>query len=69
MLLGPQQPKRVVPLALEGEHGVDDVLEHARARERALLGDMADEDHRGRAGLGQLHELRRALPHLCHRTG
>ena len=32
-------------LALELEHAVDGVLEHARARERAVLGDVADEDH------------------------
>ena len=30
----PQQAQRVVALALEREHGVDDVLEHARPGER-----------------------------------
>ena len=39
----PQQPQRVVPIALEGEHRVDHVLEHARAGQATLLGDVADE--------------------------
>ena len=43
-----QQPEGVVPVALEREHGVDDVLEHPGAGERAVLGDVADE-HRGDA--------------------
>ncbi len=46
-------------LALELQHAVDEVLEHARARERAVLGDVADEDHGDRLRLGQLHDPRR----------
>ena len=34
----------VAALALEIEHRVDHVLEHARAGDRAFLGDVADED-------------------------
>ena len=33
VLDGPQQSQGVVAVALEGEHGVDHVLEHARAGE------------------------------------
>ena len=33
-------------IALEVEHGVDDVLEHARTGDRAFLGHVADEDAR-----------------------
>ena len=36
----------VVPVALQVEHGVDHVLQHARSGDRAFLGDMADEHHR-----------------------
>ena len=39
----------VAAFALEIEHGVDHVLDHARAGDLALLGDMADQDD-GRAG-------------------
>ena len=40
-----QDAELVAALALEIEHGVDHVLEHARAGDDALLGDMADEHH------------------------
>ncbi len=38
------QAKARVRIALEVEDGVDDVLEHARARDRALLRHVADEE-------------------------
>ena len=40
----------VVAVALELEHAVDQVLEHARACNRAVLRHVADEDRRD-AGL------------------
>ncbi|MEZ4433752.1 MAG: hypothetical protein R3F65_15195 [bacterium] len=43
-------------LALQVEHGVDHVLEQARAGEVALLGDMADEEGDDLAALGERHE-------------
>ena len=42
----------MVALALERQHGVDDVLEHAGPGERAVLGDVADEHDRHAAPLG-----------------
>ena len=39
-------------VALEVEHHVDEVLEHPRARDRAVLGDVADDDGGDVAGLG-----------------
>ena len=48
VLDGPQQAQGVVALALERQHGVDDVLEHAGPGERAVLGDVADEHDRRR---------------------
>ena len=41
------QAKGGVGIALEVEHRVDDVLEHARAGDRAFLRDMPDEEQGG----------------------
>jgi hypothetical protein len=39
------QPEARMRVAFEVEHRVDDVLEHARPGDRAVLGDVPDEDH------------------------
>ena len=67
-LLRAQQAERVAAVALEGEHHVDQVLEHARPGERALLGDVTDEDERRAARLRGGREQRRALAHLRDRA-
>ena len=41
-----QHAQRVMTIAFERQHGVDDVLERARARERTVLGDVTDEQRR-----------------------
>ncbi len=41
-----EQAERMVAIALELEHRVDDVFEDARAGEVAVLGDVADEHDR-----------------------
>ena len=46
MLDRAQQAQRVMAVAFEAEHGVDDVLEHPRPGEAAVFGDMADEHDR-----------------------
>ena len=51
-------------VALEVEHRVDDVLQHARAGDRALLRHVADEDDDDAALLGEPRELRRAFADL-----
>ena len=51
-------------VALEIEDGVDDVLEHARAGDRALLRHVADEDHDDPALLREPRQLRRAFADL-----
>lgn len=58
----------MVALALEGEDGVDHVLQHARTGEPALLGDVAHEHHGDVAALGLLHEPVRAPAHLHDRA-
>jgi len=52
VLDGAHEAKTRVRVALEVQHRVDDVLEHARAGERAFFRDMADQHDRRSAGLG-----------------
>ena len=55
--------------ALERQHRVDHVLDHAGAGDLAVLGDVADQDD-GRAGvLGVADERLRRAAHLGHRAG
>ena len=55
--------------ALERQHRVDHVLDHAGAGDLAVLGDVADEND-GRAGsLGKADERLRRAAHLGHRAG
>ena len=49
-----QRPVRALALALELQHAVDEVLEHPRAGERALLRDVPDEQDGGPAALGDV---------------
>ena len=53
-----QGAEAALALALEEEHAVDQVLEHPRAGDRALLGHVADEDHRAVEPLRDLHDPR-----------
>ena len=56
VLLRAERAQGVEALALEGEHRVDEVLEDLRAREDAVLRDVADEQRRNRVALGTLDE-------------
>ena len=59
----------VVAVALELEHAVDEVLEHARPGDRPVLRHVADEEH-GNAGLlRDPQDPRRGLAYLRHRPG
>src|SRR3569833_4369384 len=68
VLRGSHDAKATASLALEVQHGVDEMLEHARACNRALLGDVADDDHRRAARLGKTDELCSTFPQLRYRT-
>ena len=57
----PQETQRGVPLALEVEDGVDEVLEGLRAGDGAVLGHVADQDDRDPIALRELHEPQRRL--------
>ena len=63
-----QRAVGALALALELQHAVDEVLEHARAGQRALLGDVADEQDGGALALGHLADPRRHLAHLADRA-
>ncbi len=63
-----QRPVGALALALEREHAVDEVLEHARTGERALLGDVADQHDRDAARLGDAHQAPGDLAHLPDRS-
>jgi hypothetical protein len=60
---------RGVAVALEVQDDVDDVLEHARAGDRAVLGDVADDDRGDVAGLGHADQARGDLLDLGDATG
>ena len=59
----------VVAVALELEDAVDEVLEHARPRDRAVLRDVSDEHRRDAGLLRDAQEPRCGLAHLRHRAG
>ena len=64
-----QVAERMVAVAGERQHGVDDVLERARPGQVPVLRDVTDEERRQRTVLGEAHELLRALAHLAQRPG
>ena len=63
------ETKARMRIAFEVEHRIDDVLENARARDRAFLRDVADENHDDAALLGKPRQLRRAFANLRDAAG
>ena len=59
-----QHAEAAAGIALEIQHRVDHVFEHARPGDLPFLGDVTDQQHRGAAGLGEAHQFRRALAQL-----
>src|SRR3546814_5250422 len=62
----PQHAILVAALALEIENGVDHVLQHARACDLSVLGDMADQHQRRARFLGIADQLLSGGAHLRH---
>ena len=52
----PQDAEMVAGIALEGHDRVDHVLDHPRAGDLPVLGDVADEDHGRAGGLGEANQ-------------
>ena len=65
VLDGTHEAQAGVPVALELDDDVDEVLEDAGPGDRAVLGDVADEEHRDAPGLGHLDQGGRHLAHLA----
>ncbi len=63
-----QRPVGTLALAFEREHAVDQVLEHPRAGDRALLRHVPDQDHGHAALLREPHQAARHLAHLSDRA-
>ena len=64
-----QDAEMVAGVALEGHHRVDHVLDHPRAGDLAVLGDVADEDHGRAGGLGEADQRLGAAADLRDRAG
>ena len=64
-----EQPEGGVPLALEAEHGVDEVLEGLGTGDRTVLRHVADEDDGDALALGEVHEAERRLADLADAAG
>ena len=56
VLRRPQHPEPTVPVTLERQHDVHEVLQGPRPGDGALLGDVAHEDHRHGTQLGDPHQ-------------
>ena len=63
-----QHTEATAGLALEIQHGVDHVFEHARTGDAAFLGHVADQEHGRSRLLGKARELGRRLAHLADRA-
>ena len=57
--------QRRVLVALEGQHDVDEVLQHPRAGDRAVLGHVPDQHHRQPALLGQRRSSATVTARTC----
>ena len=64
-----QDAELVAAVALEVEHRVDHVLEHAGPGDLAVLGDVADQEQGRAAALGEADQLVRAAAQLGDRAG
>ena len=69
VLRGAQDAVGAVAVALELEDAVDEVLEHARAGDRAVLRHVADEEDGDAGLLRDAQQSRRRLAHLRDRAG
>ena len=58
-----------MPLALEADHRVDEMLEGLGAGDRAVLGDVPDEDDGDPVPLGQIHQAQGRLADLADAAG
>ncbi len=53
---GADETELAVGFAFKIEHGIHRVLEHTRSGKSAILGNVADKDHRGACVFGETHQ-------------
>ena len=68
MLGGSQEAEALLTVAVEGEHGVDEVLEHAWPGDRPVLGDVPDQHEAETAPASERCQALRRGPHLRDRA-
>ena len=56
---------RVVPVPFKGQHNINNVLQHPRARQLTVLGDMPHRHNGGTGGLGEMNQLGAAVANLA----
>ena len=66
ILDGADEAQTRVPVTLELDHDVNEVLEHSGTGDRAVLGDVTDEQDGDAALLGRPDEAHRNFAHLRH---
>ncbi len=64
-----QQAQGAVAIALEHQHRIDEMLQRTRTGQRAVLGDVADQQHRHIVLACERAQLDGRLAHLTHRAG
>jgi len=64
-----QDTERVVAITVEGQHGVDKVLDGAWTSGIAVLGDVSDHEERHAAFFCEARQTFDASPHLRHAAG
>ena len=64
-----QEPEHLAPVAFQRNDRIDHVLKQPRPGERAVLRDMAHQDHGRGAALAGVDDLRRHGPDLAHVAG
>ena len=64
-----QNAELVRAFAFERQHGVDHMLDDAGARDLAILGDVADQNHGGAGSLGEADEFAGRSAHLGNGAG
>ena len=64
-----QDAELVAAFAFEIKHAIDHMLDDARPGDLAILGHMADEDHRSAALFGEADQFMRGGADLSDRTG
>ena len=64
MLHGTEQTQRMMPVAIKGQHGVDEVFQHPGPGQPTVFGDVPNQNRSDAPSLCFAHQHMRALSHL-----